>query len=504
MSGALLQPEDRVLSTLNADGSRRWLDPKPVKGKLRTRRLALAWVLIAIFNVIPHLHHNGQQLFFADIANGEFTAFGVTYLRTDTLLLALGAVSLAVSIFLITALFGRVWCGWACPQTVYLEFLFRPIGAFFDGKGKKGVKGLVSKLPSKLRWALRWGLVALVCFHLANTFLSYFVGSRTVMEWSMQSPLAHPAGFAFVLFITAAMVWNFGFFREQLCFIACPYGRFQSVMLDDQSLIVGYDKRRGEPRGRPRRGRKNKNAPTPDVSLKVISQSNAASADALPAEPDLGDLGDCVDCTRCVQVCPTGIDIRDGLQMECIHCARCIDACDEVMEKLGRDPGLIRYSSQNVLRGKAQRFLRPRVVIYPAIFTIVFGALLTLAATKAEADIRLIREKGQPFYQLPDGEISNQIRLRLTNRSDAPASYTVAPAIDGYRIELEGDPADVQPGETRSVRMLLIAGPDTPPGPTGVSVVPLTVTDGADFEDTREVKFIGPMTRRPTNTEPTP
>ncbi|MEO1511082.1 MAG: 4Fe-4S dicluster domain-containing protein, partial [Planctomycetota bacterium] len=296
----LLQPEERVLSTLNADGSRRWLDPKPVKGFFRSRRMVLAWVLIAIFNVLPHLHLDGRQLFFLNIGGGEFTFFGVTFLRTDTLLLALFAITVALSIFLATAVFGRVWCGWACPQTVYLEFLFRPIAGLFDGKSKKGLRGAISVLPKGLRQALRWAVVVFVCFHLSNTFLAYFVGSRTVFEWSLQPPWVHPGGFAFVLFVTAAMVADFGFFREQVCFIACPYGRLQSVLLDRQSLIVGYDYNRGEPRGK---FRKNRSDPRPEsISLKVVGEGGVATAE--PEGFTEPKQGDCVDCNRCVAVCP--------------------------------------------------------------------------------------------------------------------------------------------------------------------------------------------------------
>lgn len=490
---SLLAPEERVLSTLNADGSRRWLDPAPVTGWFRKRRKAVGWILIAIFVTLPHLHANGKQLFFANFAEGEFTFFGLTFLRTDTLLFALTLISIFVAIFLVTAVFGRIWCGWACPQTVYLEFVFRPIATFFNGKGKRGLHGSVSKLPRLVRSAARWLIVLAICFALSNTFLAYFAGSRTVLSWSTQPPWVHPAGFLFVCFVTALMVADFGFFREQLCFIACPYGRFQSVMLDRNSLIVGYDEKRGEPRGKLRKPRRQEGETGQDLSLKVVQDA------------DESPLGDCVACNRCVAVCPTGIDIRDGLQMECIHCARCIDACDAVMEKVGRPKGLIRYSSQNLLSGERASFIRPRVVIYPIILAVVLGTLLTLATTHAAADIRLIRERGQPFFVLPTGEVSNQIRLRVTNRTGEPRTYAFEAVTEGVRIEAEDEDTTVGPGETRSFRLLFLASQAAFASDGGVMTIPVRVTDDDGFEATRMCRLLGPLSAKPASaTDPTP
>lgn len=393
MSNLLPAPE-HVLSTLEGDGSRRWLKPKLSKGKLLERRRWMAYGLIAIFTLIPFVKINGTPLVLLDIPARRFTILAYTFLPTDTLLLAIFMVGALLTVFVFTTLFGRVWCGWACPQTVYMEFLFRPIERFFEGTiGRGGERTQVSAWRTTGKYLVYF----VCCVYLANTFLAYFIGVDRLKVWVTQSPLEHPVPFLVMSFVTAAMLVDFCYFREQLCLIACPYGRFQSVLLDRNSLIVAYDEKRGEPRG------------------KMKKQSPAH----LPV------LGDCIDCGNCVTTCPTGIDIRQGLQMECINCTQCIDACNLVMKKIGREPNLIRYSSQARDSGHPSRLFRARTVIYPLLLSGVITAFVTVFMSTKSFEAIVLREPGNPYVLTEDREVRNLIRLKLTNRTDQPMSFAV-------------------------------------------------------------------------------
>lgn len=465
MSESLLGPEERVLSTLNNDGTRRWLCPRPSGGRFVRWRRAVAWGLIVLFTVLPHLRHNGRPLVLLDIVHREFTLFGRVFLPTDTLLLALLLLIIFFTVFLVTALFGRVWCGWACPQTVYMEFVYRPIERLFEGTpGKRKPRGFIG-----LRKFAKFAAFLLVSMFLAHTFLAYFVGTDSLRRWILGSPHEHPIAFLVMAGTTGLMLFDFGYFREQVCIVMCPYARFQSALLDRDSLIVTYDRKRGEPRGKAR-----KEKPGADI--------------ALP------QLGDCVDCTLCVQTCPTGIDIRQGLQLECIGCAQCIDACDAVMEKLGRAKGLIRYSSERAVEEGTRRLIRPRVVIYPLLLAVLLTGFIVVVRGKGSPEFVLLRERGLPFQVMASGEIANQMRIRLTNRTAADAEYTVE-LVDqpGLRLRADVNPFPAGTGEQVSQRMLILADPsyfDASP-----KTIRVRISDGLGFERERDFVIHGPRTR---------
>lgn len=426
MAVATVEAQERVLSTLNRDGSRRWLLPVLSRGRFLTARRITACALILIFTLLPYVRLRGRPAILLDLVHRQFTILGFTFLPSDSVLLALFLLSVLLAIFLLTALFGRVWCGWACPQTVYMEFLFRPIERLFDGPPTP--RGRQSHPRRPWRTMLKYAVFFLVAAFIANTFLAYFVGVETLSKWVRQSPIEHPGPFLVMAVVTAAMLFDFSFFREQVCIVACPYGRLQAVLLDKQSLIVSYDVARGEPRGKvgaqePKRVTQNPDASRAARLTGVALPQIAPASDFSTQTSALS--GDCVDCGLCVATCPTGIDIRDGLQMECIGCAQCIDACNKVMTRIKRPAGLIRYSSQSRMEGGRRRVFRPRVIIYPLVFAVVAGLFTYNLVEKPLTDVTVLRGLGSPFTVLPNQSISNTLQLRLTNRDRKSAAYTL-------------------------------------------------------------------------------
>lgn len=460
-----LAPDERVLSTLNVDGSRNKIRPRLSEGRFLRARRVVAYGLIVLFAALPYISINGKPAILLDLVAREFTFFGVTFLPTDTLLLMLFGLAIVLAVFLLTALFGRVWCGWACPQTVYLEFLYRPIERLFEGNPSQQRRLDEATGLSPRRVAKNVVFFVISAF-VAHTFLAYFVGVSQLVQWVQQSPVDHPVAFILMAFVTAIMFADFAWFREQTCIVACPYGRLQAVLLDPQSLIVGYDATRGEPRAKPKKG------------------------DKLPT------VGDCIDCNACVATCPTGIDIRSGLQMECIGCTQCIDACDAIMDKVKRPRGLIRYTSQDELAGKGKKLFRARIVVYPALLAVVFGAFVFSLGNRAAADITVLRLSGSPFSILADGRVSTSVRLKVANRTATDKAYHLE-LLDpsGGTLVAPQNPAPVPTGTKREVTMFILS----PAGAFvhGERTIQLRITDGAGFDEVVDHVLIGPESPSP-------
>lgn len=357
--------QDR-LTTTDAQGNRVYIYPADVKGKYRSARSFTQAILILLFLLLPWIHHRGEQLFFLDIAKRRFHFLGLVLWSHDAPILFLLFISIALSTAFVTAMWGRIWCGWACPQTVFIDGIYRAIERWMEGapRARQELDRAPWTASKIIKKTFKYFLFLLVSLVITNSFLAYFVGSKEIFPMMLAPPTENWTSFLVIAFSTGIILFNFAWFREQFCTILCPYGRFQSVLMDTQSLIIGYDAKRGEPR-------------------RTIP----------PSTPQ----GDCVSCNRCVQACPTGIDIRKGLQMECIACTACIDACNEVMLKIKKPPGLIRYASEAEFQMKDRKFLRPRTIVYAGLLLVSLSALSLVLQKKEALAITILRGKDIPY-----------------------------------------------------------------------------------------------------------
>ncbi len=471
---ALSLPNRDVVTTINQDGSRNFLHPADVDGKFTQIRRLTAVVIMGVYVLLPWVQVNGHPAVFLDIAERRFHLMGMTFAPPDLWLLFFLITGLGFLLFYVTALMGRIWCGWACPQTIFLEHLYRRFERWIEGPAHKRrqLDGQSWLTPEKL---FRRGAKELIFVFLsaliAHIFLAYFVSIPQLYQWMRDEPAQHWSAFLFVVALTGLLYFNFAWFREQFCLILCPYGRFQSALTDDDTLVIGYDSKRGEPRGK--------------------ATDPAAGA--------------CVNCLRCVQVCPTGIDIRQGFQIECIGCAGCIDACNEVMDKLGRPRGLVRYDSLNGLTGKRRRVLRPRLYLYTALMFIGATVALFSFATVRPVDASIVRMGGRPYFITADS-VRNQFNLRLINKHDTPLSlhFALESAPAGLQLVGTSDTVVLPPGEEVVLPMVLQEDRRYYSGPSNVTLR-MTSTDRS-FNLPLRVEFLGPNAQllRQDTAAPTP
>jgi cytochrome c oxidase accessory protein FixG len=392
------------IATIDADGKRSWLFPIKPSGKLYNLRSYLSWVYLFVFFGLPFIKYHGEPLFMLNVLERKFILFGMIFWPQD----CLGMLIFIVFIALFTVIFGRVFCGWACPQTIFMEMLFRKIEYWIEGDSiyQKALKKAPWNADKIMKKSLKWVLFFLLSFLIANTFLSYLKGTDEVFAY-YANPSKYTSGIISLLIFTTVFFFVYSWFREQVCLIVCPYGRMQGVLLDKESIVVAYDYVRGEPRHK--------------FTKKV--------------DPTKGD---CIDCGLCVKVCPTGIDIRNGTQLECVNCTACIDACDHMMESVHLAKGLIRYDSEKGIAEKTKLRYTSRMKAYTAVLLVLIGIEVVLLSTRSDYDATILRAKGMLYQEQPNEEVSNLYTIKLVNktRDSMPVDLKVE-NLEG-RIEVVG------------------------------------------------------------------
>lgn len=421
---------------LNANKKR--VHPRFVTGFYQNIRIISMYALLALFLILPWLRYNGRQAIWFDVPSQHYYIFGMTFLTQDFYFIAAFALIAAFTLFMVTVYAGRVWCGYACPQTIWTH-MFQYVEKIVIGDRNKRIK--FDKEPMNAKKALKRFIVYVIWFVLsmitATTFVSYVSGTDALYHsWQMIGFMPFPDWSTWIwvsIFIFAFSTYvNAGYMREQMCIQICPYGRFQSVMFDKDTLVVSYDYERGEPRGARKKG----------------------------THPD--NLGDCVECTMCVQVCPTGIDIRDGLQVACIQCAACVDACNEVMDKVGYPRGLIRYTTERQLAEKEKsRVFRPRFFAYLTLLAVLCGGLVYALTDRVPLEIDIRRDRNQLSSLNAQGMIENSYIVKLTNKTQEPHTYkiTLAPQA-GLSLQLRFNDVPLEPGESFDMPVSIYGDPD--------------------------------------------
>jgi cytochrome c oxidase accessory protein FixG len=407
------------LATVNKEGKRNWIYPKKPSGRFYKARTFVSFILLAVLVGMPFIKVNGHQFMLFDFMNRNFILFGIPFGPHDLYLFVLAMIAIIVFIILFTAVFGRVFCGWACPQTIFMEMVFRKIEYWLEGdwlqqkqlaKAQWDAKKTVKKLA-------KYAIFFAIAFFISNIFLSYLIGMDNLLKIISDPPSQHVQGLISILAFSGVFYWVFSYFREQACTIVCPYGRLQGVLLDRDSIVIAYDNVRGEPRGKIRKSE------------------------------DQSKNGDCIDCHLCVDVCPTGIDIRDGIQLECVNCTACIDACDTVMEKVNRPKGLIRYASINSIENKSKFRFTPRAIFYSGLLVVLLGVLGYLLSARTDFDFNILRTPGMLYQKQADDQISNLYDINIVNKTYKATHIELKlDNIDGKLI-LIGKPIDLKPQE---------------------------------------------------------
>ncbi|MEC5173068.1 cytochrome c oxidase accessory protein CcoG [Chryseobacterium nepalense] len=398
--GQVLDPETYrdSIGTMDQSGKRKWVYPRKPKGKYTNYRYLVSCILLFIYFSVPFIKINGNPMILFNVIDREFFIFGQPFYPQDFFILTLGAIASLIFIIVFTIAFGRIFCGWICPQTIFLEMIFRKIEYAIEGDRNKQMKLDRQEWNSEKIWkrGLKWTIYIIISLVITHFMFMYIVGYEEVFRILSEGPFAHPTNFIVMILLTAAFYFVFAWFREQVCTLVCPYGRLQGVLIDKDTVNVFYDFKRGENRAKWRKGEDRKAA----------------------------GKGDCIDCHQCVVVCPTGIDIRDGQQLECVNCTACIDACDEVMEKVGLPKGLIRYATENEIENETKFKFTGRMKGFALILVLLTGFLGYLLYNRGEMEAKFIKPAGSTFF-LRDGKITNTYNYTFLNKTNDKKIVTI-------------------------------------------------------------------------------
>ncbi len=452
-------------STIGDDGSRVWVYPKKPKGRLYNYRKLVSLFLVAVFVIIPFIKVKGDPLLLFNFLERKFIIFGVMFYPQDFHLFVLSMIAFIVFVVLFTVIFGRIFCGWICPQTIFMEFVYRQIEYWIEGNYSKQRKLDDAPLDFNKFWrkGLKHLIFYLISFVSAHFFLAYIFGIEYVRDLITDGPGAHLGGFIGMIIFSGVHYFVFAKLREQVCIIICPYGRLQGVLLDRNSIVISYDYKRGEPRG--------KYNPLEDRNTK--------------------GKGDCVECGSCEAVCPTGIDIRNGTQLECINCTACIDACNTVMRRVKKPEGLIRYASESSIADKVKLRVNSRIIFY----SVVLGGLLVLIAflfsIRTDIESTILRQKGTMFQEYDSAHYSNIYQIQVINktRNSLPVELKLDKPENG-EIMMVGSPLIVEKGQVGEAQFLvLIKKGDLKSSNTEVEFK--VMSNGKEMDEI-ESTFVGP------------
>jgi cytochrome c oxidase accessory protein FixG len=406
------------VGTMDGSGKRVWIFPRKPHGKFTNYRSIVAYFLLALFFLIPFLKINGNPFLLINIVERHFYIFGQPFYPQDFFILALGAITSIVFVILFTVVFGRIFCGWICPQTIFLEMVFRKIDYLIEGDRNKQMKLDRQEWNAEKIWkrTLKWSIFAIISLVITHWMFMYIVGYQEVFKMIEEGPFNNFTSFLVMIIFTSAFYFTFAWFREQVCTLVCPYGRLQGVLIDKQTINVYYDFKRGENRSKWRKGEDRK------------------------AE----GKGDCIDCNQCVVVCPTGIDIRDGQQLECVNCTACIDACDEVMIKTGLPPGLIRYATEDEIEKEIPFQFTNRMKAYSFVLLLMISFLGFLLYNRGDVEAKFIKPAGSTFF-VRDAKITNTYSYTFLNKSNKDEIITIK--------VLEPKDAEVTLSETNKIKI---------------------------------------------------